>query len=105
MLKKMVLSVAMLIACASGVVQAAETPLETLARSKNCFSCHAMDKKLVGPSFRDISAKYQSKNVEQLVAKVQKGGAGTWGPVPMPANPQVTAEEAKTLVTLIFAFK
>lgn len=105
MFKKMILSVALGLVSFAGTVQAAETPLETLARTKNCFSCHAMEKKLVGPSFRDISSKYQSKSMEQLVAKVQKGGAGTWGPVPMPANPQVTAEEAKTLVTLILALK
>ena len=83
----------------------AQTSLETLARTKNCLACHAVDKKLVGPSFQNIAAKYQTKDAEKLVAKVQKGGSGTWGPVPMPANMQVTQAEAQTLVTLILALK
>ncbi len=71
-----------------------------LAKAKNCLACHAADKKLVGPSYKDISAKYagQDAAVEMLVGKVQKGGSGVWGPVPMPPNPQITPDEAKTLV-------
>lgn len=70
-----------------------------LAKSKNCLACHAIDKKLVGPSYKDISAKYKGQDgaVAMLVTKIQKGGAGVWGPVPMPPNPQVSADEAKTL--------
>lgn len=83
----------------------ADTPLETLARTKNCLACHAMDKKLVGPSFRSIAEKYQNKDSEKLIAKVQRGGSGSWGPVPMPSNPQVTPQEAQTLVKLILATK
>ncbi len=79
--------------------------MEALARSKNCLACHSVDKKLVGPSFRDVATKYQSKDTAKLVAKVQQGGSGTWGPVPMPANMQLSPEEAKTLVTLILALK
>lgn len=70
-----------------------------LAKSKNCLACHAIDKKLVGPSYKDISAKYASQDgaVVMLATKIQKGGAGVWGPVPMPPNPQISADEAKTL--------
>ncbi len=79
-----------------------------LAQKKNCMACHATDKKLVGPSFKDVAAKYAGQGpevVETLAAKVQKGGAGVWGPVPMPANPQVSAAEAKQLVEWIRTVK
>ena len=52
-----------------------------------CMACHAKDKKLVGPSFKDIAAKYKGKNVTTaLMEKVRKGGAGVFGPIPMPPN-------------------
>lgn len=78
-----------------------------LATAKNCAACHAVEKKVVGPSYKDIAAKYagQPDAVEKLAGKVMKGGAGAWGPVPMPANAQVSAEEAKKLVTWIMTLK
>lgn len=76
-----------------------------LATSKNCMACHAVDKKLVGPSFKDVAAKYDAGAADKLAAKVIKGGAGVWGPVPMPANPQVSPDEAKKLVTWILGQK
>jgi cytochrome c len=68
-----------------------------LARAKNCMACHAADKKLVGPSYKDVAAKYlaQRDAADKLAVKIQKGGAGVWGAVPMPANPQVSDAEAK----------
>jgi len=78
-----------------------------LAQKKNCMACHAVDKKLVGPSYKDVAAKYTGQNdaVDKLAAKVVKGGAGVWGAVPMPANPQVTDAEAKQLVQWIMTIK
>jgi cytochrome c len=76
-----------------------------LARSKNCMACHAVDRKLVGPSFKDIAARYSDKDSAQLVTSIQKGGAGKWGPIPMPANPQVANDEAKFLVEWILKQK
>ena len=78
-----------------------------LATAKNCMACHAADKKLVGPSYKDVAAKYagQPGAVDKLAAKVLKGGSGAWGPVPMPANAQVNADEAKKLVTWILTQK
>ena len=78
-----------------------------LATAKNCMACHAVDKKLVGPSFKDIAAKYagQADASGKLEAKILKGGSGVWGPVPMPANAQVTPAEAKTLVAWILTQK
>lgn len=74
-----------------------------LATAKNCMACHAVEKKLVGPSYKDVAAKYagQQDAVDKLSAKVIKGGSGVWGPIPMPANAQVTPDEAKKLVTWI----
>jgi len=78
-----------------------------LAQKKNCMACHAIDKKLVGPSYKDVAAKYagQKDAVDKLAVKVVKGGAGVWGAVPMPANPQVTEAEAKQLVQWIMTIK
>ena len=78
-----------------------------LAQKKNCMACHAVDKKLVGPAYKDVAAKYAGDKdaVDKLAAKVLKGGAGVWGPVPMPANPQVSEAEAKQLVAWIMTLK
>lgn len=74
-----------------------------LAKKKNCMACHAIDKKLIGPAYKDVAAKYKSDPaaVAQLVAHVRKGSVGVWGQIPMPANPQVTDAEAETLVKWI----
>ncbi|MDO8299068.1 c-type cytochrome [Lacisediminimonas sp.] len=78
-----------------------------LAKQKNCMACHAVANKVVGPGFKDVAAKYAGqKDAEaQLVQKVIKGGSGVWGAVPMPANPQLSAAEAQTLVKWILATK
>lgn len=78
-----------------------------LAKAKNCVACHATDKKLVGPAFKDIAAKYANDKdaVTKLTKKVREGGAGVWGQVPMPPNPQVSADEAATLVKWIMTTK
>ena len=78
-----------------------------LATSKNCMACHAVDKKLVGPSYKEVAAKYagQKDAADKLATKVIKGGSGVWGPVPMPANAQVTPDEAKKLVAWILTQK
>jgi cytochrome c len=80
---------------------------QALATAKNCMACHAVATKLVGPSYKDVAAKYagQKDAVDKLSVKVIKGGAGVWGPVPMPANNQVTPDEAKKLVTWILSQK
>ena len=79
---------------------------EALAKAKNCMSCHAVDKKLVGPSYKDVAAKYKGDTgaAEALAAKVKAGGKGVWGQIPMPPN-NVTPEEAKKLVTWVLSQK
>jgi cytochrome c len=78
-----------------------------LAQKKNCMACHAIDKKVVGPAYKEVAAKYagQKDAVDKLAQKVVKGGAGVWGPVPMPANAQVSEAEAKQLVQWIMTLK
>lgn len=78
-----------------------------LAKAKNCMSCHAVANKVVGPSFKDIAAKYAGqKDAEgKLTQAIKKGSSGVWGPVPMPANPQVSDADAATLVKWIMAQK
>jgi cytochrome c len=78
---------------------------EELAKKSACTACHAVDKKLVGPSYKDVAAKYKGqKDAEaKLFDKVKKGGQGVWGPVPMPANGAVKDEDIKTLVKWVLA--
>lgn len=78
-----------------------------LATSKNCMACHAVEKKLVGPSYKEVAAKYVADKgaADKLAGKIIKGGAGVWGAIPMPANAQVTEAEAKTLSDWILAMK
>jgi cytochrome c len=78
-----------------------------LATSKNCMACHATDKKLVGPAYKDVATKYAGDKTaaDKLATKIQKGGAGVWGPVPMPANTQVNDAEAKKLAAWVLSIK
>jgi cytochrome c len=76
-----------------------------LAKKSNCMSCHTVDKKLVGPSYKDVAAKYAGKAdaVKTLSAKVKAGGKGNWGEVPMPPNANVKDADIETLVKWILA--
>lgn len=80
---------------------------EALAKSKNCMACHAVERKLVGPSYKDISKKYagNAAAVAQLATKIQKGGSGVWGAIPMPANPSVNDADAKKLAQWVLSLK
>jgi cytochrome c len=78
-----------------------------LAQAKNCMSCHAVDRKVLGPSFKDVAAKYKDDKgaVDTLATKIMKGGSGVWGPVPMPANNQVSDADAKKLAAWVLSTK
>ena len=92
---------------AAGVVIAGQAQAdEALAKAKNCMACHAIDKKLVGPAYKDVAAKYKGDKgaVATLAAKIKTGGKGVWGEVPMPPN-NVTPEEATKLATWVLAQK
>jgi len=78
-----------------------------LAKKKNCLACHSVDKKVVGPAYKEVAAKYASDPdaAARLSKKVREGGVGVWGKVPMPANKQVTEAEADALVKWILSLK
>ena len=78
-----------------------------LAQQRTCIACHAVDRKLVGPSYKDVAAKYagQPGAANLLAEKIVKGGVGIWGAVPMPANPKVSAAEARQLANWILAMR
>ena len=80
---------------------------QELANKNGCVACHAVDKKLVGPSFKEIADKYKGdKDAEaKLAEKVKKGSSGVWGQVPMPPNAQVKDEDIKTLVKWVLTAK
>lgn len=79
---------------------------EALAKSKNCMTCHNVDKKVVGPAYKDVAKKYagQAGAEAKLAETVIKGGKGNWGAVPMPPN-KVTPEESQKLVKWILSLK
>lgn len=79
---------------------------EALAKKSGCLACHGVDKKVLGPGFKDIAAKYKGDASAQakLVTKVKAGGSGVWGPIPMPANsPQVKDADIQTIVKWILS--
>lgn len=80
---------------------------EELAKKHACFACHAVDKKLVGPSYKDVAGKYRSDAgaESRLVDKVKKGSQGTWGQVPMPPNASVPDADVRALVKWILSQK
>lgn len=80
---------------------------EALAKKHNCFACHAVDKKLVGPSYQEVAAKYKGDAGAEakLVAKVKNGGSGAWGQVPMPPNATVPEADIKSMVKWVLAAK
>ena len=80
---------------------------QALAQTKNCLSCHSIDKKIVGPAYKDVAKKYagQKDAADKLASKIMKGGAGVWGVVPMPVNSQVKEAEAKKLAAWVLSLK
>ena len=90
---------------ASGVVSAQSA--DDLLKKHACTACHAIDKKLVGPPYADVAAKYRgdAKAPAMLMEKVKKGGVGTWGQIPMPPNAAVPDADIKTMVTYILGLK
>jgi len=78
-----------------------------LATSKNCVSCHHTDRKLVGPAYKEVAKRYANDPLAlaALTTKIQKGGSGVWGVVPMPANPQVSEAEAQKLAAWVLSLR
>jgi cytochrome c len=103
-MKRALLALVAVTAAAASVPAMADLALAT---AKNCMACHAIDKKLVGPAYKDVAAKYANDKgaADKLAQKIMKGGSGVWGPVPMPANPQVNEAEAKKLAAWVLTQK
>jgi cytochrome c len=78
---------------------------KTIASKNACLACHAVDKKLVGPAFKEVAAKHkgQADALEKVSARIKSGGAGMYGPVPMPAQAQLKDDELKLLAGWILA--
>jgi cytochrome c len=90
---------------AAGAAQAQSA--EDLLKKSGCTACHANDKKLVGPAYKDVAAKYKgdAKAAAMLAAKVKKGGAGVWGQVPMPPNANVADADIGKMIAYVLALK
>lgn len=97
----------MMIVTASALMMASQAAAnEALAKKSGCLACHGVDKKVLGPGFKDIAAKYKGDASAEgkLVTKVKAGGSGVWGPMPMPANsPQVKDADIQTIVKWILS--
>ena len=104
-MKSVILGIAMIGVFLVNQAQAADAKAaEALAQKSGCLACHGVEKKVLGPSYKEVAAKYKSdKSAEaKLVAKVKAGGSGVWGPVPMPPHPQVKDEDITKLINKEF---
>ena len=97
------IAVAVLALAAPGVAGATED----LLKKSGCTACHQNDKKLVGPAYKDVAAKYKGDAgaAAKLAGKVKAGGSGVWGPVPMPPHPQLKDDDIKTMIVYVLAMK
>lgn len=79
------------------------TDMPAVAKKNNCTACHAVDKKVVGPAWKDVSAKYKGDDAvwDKIAAKIKHGGSGAWGSMPMPANPKVSDADMAEIIAFI----
>ena len=104
-MKDLLSAIALLAITLTGLANAADAG-QALAQKNGCLACHSIDKKVLGPAFKDVAAKYKGDKTAEakMIAKVKAGGSGVWGPMPMPANsPQVKDEDIKSIVQWILA--
>jgi cytochrome c len=101
------IALALAVAGAATTASLSATASEALAKKHNCLACHQVDKKVVGPSYKEVAAKYAGDKAAQakLVEKVKKGGAGVWGQIPMPPNNTVPDADVQALVKWILSLK
>jgi cytochrome c len=94
-------------ALALGLASGTALASADLAKAKNCLACHTVEKKLIGPAYKDVASKYANDKEapEKLAKKIRQGSSGVWGAIPMPPNPQVSEAEAKTLAEWILSTK
>ena len=103
-LKNIVLATSALLA-SSGAFALDAAAAKALASKSACLACHAVDKKLVGPGYKDVAAKHQGQAdaVEKVAARIKSGGSGIYGPVPMPPQPGLKDDELKLLAAWVLA--
>jgi len=106
-MKKLVSALAIGGVAALAAVPAVAQDAQELLKKHACLSCHAVDKKLVGPSYKDVAKKYagQAGAEKALAEKVKKGGQGVWGPIPMPPNPNVSDADMAAMLKYILSVK
>lgn len=99
--------VALIVAAAAAAAALPAQASDALAKKHNCLVCHAVDKKIIGPSYKDVAAKYRADKAAdaKMFDKVKKGGQGVWGQVPMPPNTAVPDADIKALVKWILSQK
>ena len=98
---------ALIVFASTLIVAAPAMADEALAKANNCMACHAVDKKLVGPAYKDVAKKHgnDASKADMLAAKIIKGGSGVYGAIPMPANPKVSEKKEKKLATWVLSLK
>ena len=94
----------------SGAASASEPGKSSLSgdqhiQTLDCSGCHAVNERMIGPSYQEIADKYSEKDTELLASKIIEGGSGVWGGVPMSPHPQVSKEDAKKMVQYILSLK
>ena len=104
-MKSIILALGLVIGTTAAGVALADDA--ALARKKNCMACHTVDKKIVGPAYKDVARKYagQADAEARLAEKIVKGGKGSWGDVPMPPNATVKPGEAAALARWILCLR
>jgi cytochrome c len=104
---KKIVTVVLAVATLAVASAAVADELEDMMKKNGCNACHAEDKKIIGPAYKDVAAKYKGDSgaVAKLSEKVKKGGSGVWGPIPMPPNTQVSDADIRKMVELILALK
>ncbi|MDD2700399.1 MAG: c-type cytochrome [Sideroxydans sp.] len=99
-------SIVISMAVAAGLMVAGSamaTDMPAVAKKNNCTACHKVDKKVVGPAWKDVAAKYKGDEAvwDKIAAKIKKGGSGAWGSMPMPANPKVSDADMAEIISFI----
>lgn len=105
-MKKLLTGTAAILAFGLGAGAQAQDAAK-LAQDKACLACHQVDKKLVGPSYKEVAKKYTGNKTAEamLVKKIREGGTGVWGQIPMPPNTGVNEKEALILAKWILSQK
>ena len=103
----MMMKLMMTAAAAALLLSGAASANQALAQQNACLSCHGVDKKIVGPAFKEVAKKYAGDKGahDRLVAKVKAGGKGVWGEIPMPPNPGVKTEDAEKIIEWVLSLK